>query len=181
MSRRDELLDLAEDVLERDGLDAFGVGSLARAAGVKPPSLYKHFSGIEDIAAALVSRGLSAFAEGMADASGSTRNPQAILTAFAAAYRREALARPQLYRLMTSRPLDRDALPPGAEESAMAALLAVFGEDAAHHDVARAAWAWAHGLASLELAGRFPADADLDAAWEVLVDSLAERARLAAS
>ena len=31
---------------------------------------------------------------------------------------------------------------------------------------ARAAWALAHGLAMLEINGRFPADADIDAAWE---------------
>jgi len=32
-------------------------------------------------------------------------------------------------------------------------------------DLARAAFAFAHGMMILELNGRFPADADLDAAW----------------
>ena len=31
---------------------------------------------------------------------------------------------------------------------------------------ARAAWALAHGLVMLEINGRFPPDADIDAAWE---------------
>jgi Tetracyclin repressor-like, C-terminal domain len=31
---------------------------------------------------------------------------------------------------------------------------------------ARAIWAFAHGMVMLELDQRFPADADLDAAWE---------------
>jgi hypothetical protein len=29
----------------------------------------------------------------------------------------------------------------------------------------RAVWAFAHGMVGLELSGRFPPDADLDAAW----------------
>jgi hypothetical protein len=32
-------------------------------------------------------------------------------------------------------------------------------------DRARAVWAFAHGMVGLELSGRFPPDADLDAAW----------------
>jgi hypothetical protein len=33
-------------------------------------------------------------------------------------------------------------------------------------DRARALWGLAHGLIALELAGRFPPDADVHAAWE---------------
>ncbi|MFE5408262.1 TetR-like C-terminal domain-containing protein [Microbacterium sp. NPDC056569] len=101
--------------------------------------------------------------------------PRSRLAAFATASRRHALARPQLYRLMTARPLDRDAMQEGAEGAAMEPVLELFGEDGARHDVARASWAWAHGLVSLEIAERFPPGADLDAAWEVLIDSLAAR------
>lgn len=32
-------------------------------------------------------------------------------------------------------------------------------------DLARAVWAFAHGMTILELDGRFPPNADLDAAW----------------
>ena len=63
---------------------------------------------------------------------------------------------------MTNRPLDRDRLPEGVEAGAAAPLVQACGGDP---DRARAAWAFAHGMTSLELADRFPADADLDAAW----------------
>ena len=176
-ARREQLLDLAAEVLETEGLDAFGVGSLARAAGIRPPSLYKHFDGLDDIHNALITRSFQALAAELdrtaASPSASARDRVA---AFAEVYRRQALARPQLYRLATARPLDRAAIEPGAEESAMVALLALFGEDLTRHDVARAAWAWAHGLVILEIAQRFPPDADLDAAWAVLVDTLTARA-----
>jgi len=49
----------------------------------------------------------------------------------------------------------------GAEGAGPATLDALLGG----RDRARAAWAFAHGMVLLELAGRFPTDADLDAAW----------------
>ena len=177
--RRDELIDLAARLLERDGLDAFGIGTLAREAGVQPPSLYKHFTGLADIENALISRGFVQFGEAIADATAdipATDRP-ALLAAFARTYRAAALARPQHYRMMTARPLDRDALKPGAELAGMIALVDLFGETPGHHDTARAAWAWAHGLTSLEIADRFPRGADIDAAWQVLVETLALRLR----
>ena len=39
-------------------------------------------------------------------------------------------------------------------------------------DLARAAWAFAHGMVQLELAGRFPPGADLPAAWHSGVAAL---------
>lgn len=49
-------------MLEEEGLDAFGIGSFARAAGIKPPSLFRHFSDLTDIENALISRAFAAFA-----------------------------------------------------------------------------------------------------------------------
>lgn len=173
-SRRDELLDVAEVLLEEVGIDGFGVGTLAAAAGIKPPSLYKQFSGVADIYQGLVTRGLRRFGEAMRSAPPVTM-PAEALAVFASLYRAQATARPQLYLLMTARPLNRSTLEPGAEEAAMAGLLALFGESESSHDVARAAWSWAHGLASLEIAERFPPSADVDAAWRVMVDTLSPR------
>jgi hypothetical protein len=86
------------------------------------------------------------------------------LSALAAAYRRFALDHPHLYRLMTTRPLPRERLAPGVEAGAAAPLMLVMGGDL---DRARALWGMAHGLVLLELHGRLPADADIDAAWRV--------------
>jgi hypothetical protein len=63
---------------------------------------------------------------------------------------------------MTGGPLPRERLTPGVEQLAAAPLLRATGGDLAR---ARALWGFAHGLATLELAGRFPAGADVDAAW----------------
>ena len=63
---------------------------------------------------------------------------------------------------MTERPLARDRLVEGVEDRAARPLVEAVGGDA---DTARALWAFAHGMTILELNGRFPAGADLDAAW----------------
>lgn len=169
-ARREELLTIAERVLEAEGLEAFGLGAVARAANIRTPSLYKHFASLADLEHALMSRGFLRLAEALDEAATVANAPatrDSSLAAFARAYRAHATALPQLYRLMTERPLDRALLAPGAEESAMRALLNYFDESIGSHDRARAAWAAAHGLVSLELAGRFPPGSDLDAAWEV--------------
>jgi WHG domain-containing protein len=64
---------------------------------------------------------------------------------------------------MTERPLSRDRLPSGVEDRAARPLFEAAGGDLA---AARAIWAFAHGLTMLELNGRFPPAADVDAAWE---------------
>ncbi len=62
---------------------------------------------------------------------------------------------------MTAGPLPRERLRPGVEARAAAPIVQAVGDP----DLARAVWAFAHGMVILELDGRFPADADLDAAW----------------
>ncbi len=67
----------------------------------------------------------------------------------------------------TARRIRNGALPEGLEEAAAAPLMKVAAHDV---DLARALWAVAHGLVDLKLAGRFPPDADIDAAWAAIVD-----------
>ena len=159
MSRREEILDVALELLERGGVEALTMRSIADAVGMRAPSLYKHVPDKQSLEAGLIARGLTAQAE-MFERAVRKRPP---LPALARAYRRWAREHPHLYRLMNDGPLPRDLLPPGVEEAAVAPVLAVTGSLAR----ARALWGLAHGLVSLELAGRFPPGADVDAAWRV--------------
>jgi AcrR family transcriptional regulator len=157
-ARQRQIVAAARELIERDGLDSLTVGRLAARLGIKAPSLYKHFDGKRALEIALIADGLEAHAVEMEATSGD-------FAAIAAAYRGFALANPQLYRLMTERPLPREELPEGVEARAARPVLRALGDI----DLARAAWASAHGLVQLELAGRFPPDADLDAAWRAAV------------
>jgi AcrR family transcriptional regulator len=155
-----EIVTTALGLLEEQGAEALTMRRLAERLGIRAPSLYKHLSGKGQLETAVIAVGfedLAAALEGAA-AEGADR-----LAGLGAAYRGFALGRPHLYRLMTERPLDRDQLPPGLEDRAAAPLVVAFGGDP---DRARAAWAFAHGMIMLELNGRFPPGADLDAAWQ---------------
>jgi AcrR family transcriptional regulator len=158
--RLEQILDVAERVLEREGASALTMRRLAAELGMQAPSLYKHVRGKDHIVTGLQARALAAQAAAFAAHDN--------LPALAVAYREWALTHPRLYELLSRHPLDRDRLPEGLEASAAAPVLAV-----ARNDIhrARALWAVAHGLVDLEIAGRFPSGADLDAAWAAAVDA----------
>ncbi len=151
---------IARELLDADGPDAVSMRNIADRMGVKAPSLYKHVPDKATLEIALITQGLAEMGEALGATAGRGLAP------LAAAYREWALAHPHLYALCTQRPLPRDRLPEGLEASAARPVLDAVAGDA---NRARAMWAAAHGLASLELAKRFPADADIDAAWATMV------------
>ena len=154
MPRREEIVAAARELLEEEGAEALTMRRLAKRLGIQAPSLYKHLPDKRELEVALAALALEELAGALAGARD--------LRELARAYRRYATTHPHLYRLMTGRPLPRDRLPVGLEERVAAPVLAITGAV----DRARAVWAFAHGMVQLELAGRFPPEADLDAAWE---------------
>jgi AcrR family transcriptional regulator len=151
--RAREIVDVARELLEAEGPEALSMRRVAERLGIRAPSIYKHLRDKQALEAALISAGLEEWAEAF---EGDT--PEEL----GRAYRAYALAHPHLYRLMTERPLPRERLAAGVEERAARPIVEAVGGDA---DAARAMWAFAHGMTILELNGRFPPDADLDAAW----------------
>ena len=152
---------MALGILEREGPQGVTMRAIAEQVGIRAPSLYKHFPDKEALEVAMMAVGLGQFADAFEKAAAEA--PRAArIRALGRTYRQWALAHPHLYRLLTDRPLPREDLPPGLEARAARPIVEAFGGDAT---LARAGWALAHGLTSLELAGRFPADADVEAAW----------------
>ena len=158
-SRRDQILGAAIDLLEEHGPEGLTMRAVAGRVGIKAPSLYKHFPDKDELETALIGRGFQQTARVFSAAVEDSNDP---LGSLAEAYRRWATEHPHLYRLMTHKPLRRELLPEGLEASAALPLVQAVGGDP---DLARAVWAMAHGLTSLELAGRFPPGADVGAAW----------------
>jgi len=152
----------ARRLLESEGPDALTMRRIAGELGIQAPSLYKHFPDKRALEAAVLAEGLREFGVAMNAALATHVEPG---RALAVAYRTYALQHPHLYRLMNDRELPRDLLPAGLEDSVAQPIVTLFGNRA----LARVAWALAHGLVSLELAGRFPADADLDVVWDEAV------------
>jgi AcrR family transcriptional regulator len=170
--RAREIVAAARELLEQEGHEGLSMRHLADRLGIRAPSIYKHFAGKEALEAAIISIGLLEQGALFAAALEASNEP---LAAMAEAYRAYALRHPHLYRLTNDRPLDRSLLIPGSEESAVAPVVRAAGGD---RDLARATWAFAHGMTILELNGRFPPDADLDAAWQRGLEALQASAAL---
>lgn len=167
MARRDEITQVAGDLLERHGSEGLTMRAIAGELGIKAPSLYKHIADKRELEIALIADGFVRLAEVFEKAVAGGGDPVA---GFASVYRVWALDHPHLYRLMTDQPLPRDELPPGAEQRALVPLLEAVAGD---RDRARAVWAFAHGMVTLEIANRFPPDADIAAAWRVGLEGIA--------
>jgi len=157
--RAREIVTVARQLLEEEGLDSFSMRRLADRLGVRTPVIYKYFASKGALVAALISVGFEEQAALFEAALASSDHP---LTAMAGIYRAYGRDNPNLYRLMYDRDLQRPLLLPGSEERAVIPAVRAAGGD---RDLARAAWAFAHGMTILELNNRFPADADLGTAW----------------
>jgi AcrR family transcriptional regulator len=171
-ARRDELLEVAHKVLERDGLEHFSIGEIARAAGIKVPSLYKQFLGKADIEERLIVLGFRLQGETTARAIaalGASPSRRMVVEILVRAYRDFGLRHPQLYRLMHERPLPV-SLPMDVYLARAVDYRRLFSD----RTIETSFWAWAHGVLSLELAGRYELDVDIEGLWQVLTDRLVE-------
>ena len=174
--RRRQLVEAALDLLEAEGPDGLTMRSLAERVGIRAPSLYKHVADKDELTALLIAeafRGFGGAGHGAMDALPPGTSTTTQLRALGRAYRAWALEHPHLYRLVTEGELRRDLLPEGLEAWAAEPVVTAAGSEPR----ARAVWAFAHGMSILELDGRFPPDADLDATWEQGVRAFGEAAR----
>jgi AcrR family transcriptional regulator len=161
------IVSAARQILEREGPASLTMRRLGDAVGIRAPSLYKHFPDKAAVEVALINDGFEEIARSFEAAVANGENPLAEL---ARAYRIFARSHPHLYRLMTAGPLPRERLRPGVEARAAAPIVWAVGDP----DRARAVWAFAHGMVILELDGRFPPEADLDAAWAAGLTAFAD-------
>lgn len=157
-ARAESIVAAALVILEAEGREALTMRRLADTVGIRAPSLYKHFPDKAAVELVLIEHGFTVAALALEAA---IARDGATLGTVMAAYRAVALAHPHLYRLMTAGPLPRHLLTPGVEARAAAPLLRALPQP----DLARAAFAFGHGMIMLELDDRFPPHADIDAAW----------------
>ncbi len=158
--RAAEIVATARRILEDEGQDALTMRRLAEDVGIRAPSLYKHFANKREVEAALVEealREMGAALHGAAHRPGRRGPVGAVLDA----YRTVALGGPHLYRLATGPDLPRDLLPDGLEDWAGEPFYLVTGDP--HR--AQALWAFAHGMAVLEIEDRFTPGSDLSKTW----------------
>ena len=97
-SIRDEMLHAAVGLLDDHGPDALQTRKVASAAGTSTMAVYTHFGWMRALIAAVAQEGLRQF--DVALTVPQTGDPVADLFTCGGAYRRYAIARPHMYRLM---------------------------------------------------------------------------------
>lgn len=181
-SIRDELLSAAVGLLNEDGPDALQTRKVAGTAGTSTMAVYTHFGGMRELIAAVAEEGLRQFAAALTVPQ--TDDPVADLMAVGAAYRRYAIERPHMYRLMfgstsahgikapTGNVLTLTLAEIEQQESSFAHLVSAVhrsmlagritvsaaDDDAAVVATAAQFWALIHGFVMLELAGFYGDD-----------------------
>jgi AcrR family transcriptional regulator len=169
------LVAAAAAVADREGLEAVTLARLAADAGVRPPSLYAHVGGLDDVRRRLAIHGARELAVALRRAA-TGRSGSDALRAIAAAQREHARRHPGTYLAAQRAPDSDDAEARAVAGESVEVLLAVLagygleGDDAIH--AARAVRAALHGFAVLEASGGFGIKLDLDESFERLVGLL---------
>jgi AcrR family transcriptional regulator len=162
---RRALVEHSVTLVREHGVDGFSLRAAARAAGVDPAAVYRHFADRDDLMRAVAAAGFAELTAGMTAATEAARGAAARFVATGTAYVGFAVANPEYFSVMFGRH--------GADvrgSGAYALLLTTLGDLAAEHPLRRdaagaavVAWSAVHGLATLAVAGAVPA-AGLDGA-----------------
>jgi AcrR family transcriptional regulator len=170
------VVDAAIAIVETEGAAGLTLSRVARKLDVKPPSLYNHVAGLDNLQRDVALRAMDDLA-GRLGAAAMGRTGRAALGAVAAEFRTYAKAHPGLYELSArARPDD--------EEYARASMRPVepvidilrgydLDEAEAIHAV-RTLRAALHGFVSLESIDGFGLDVDVDESFAWLVERLVE-------
>lgn len=163
----------AAELADADGLEAVTVTRLAEKLGVRPPSLYAHVGGLDDVRRRLGTRGNNELATALSHAVEGRSGADA-LRALAVAYRDYAREHPGTYAaLQRSRDLadDDDARAAGdaVVRVALAALRAYGLEGAEAIHAVRLIRIVLHGFVTLEAAGGFAMALSADETFDRLL------------
>jgi AcrR family transcriptional regulator len=173
-TRRRLIITTARTLAEAEGWDAVTTRRLSTEIEYSQPVLYKHFTGMEQIAEAVALDGFGELADTLRAASSGAGAAHGALTRIAEAYLDFARDHPALYDAMFTR---ATTLPFAAEETprqldtAFAVLRDAVGMVADDHDadtLTEVFWAALHGLVILARSGRLRPDHE-SARLELLV------------
>jgi AcrR family transcriptional regulator len=170
----DEIVAAGRRILEVDGLDALTMQAVARAVGVRPPSLYKRVRGRDDLVRRISTEAALELAAGL-EAAARSGDPRSDLRAMAVVHRGFARASPRTYALLFAPVPAAWRIDDGLNARVSAPLLRAAAAAAGPEqglEAARLLVAWAHGFVSMELAGAFRLGGDVDMAFDYGIDRL---------
>ncbi|MFZ5629998.1 MAG: TetR/AcrR family transcriptional regulator [Spirochaetota bacterium] len=170
---RDAVLDAAISIGDRNGFSAITVGTLATALKIKPPSLYKHVSGIDDIIDGVGIRGAnllvtewSRLPEG--------KNPEKTFLRACESYRAFAMKNPTCYAALQPAMARRSPefqLAAGELLKAIFTIVSDLGvpqKELVH--AVRALRSMLHGFVTLQLVGGFGMPEDIETSFRKMLE-----------
>lgn len=163
-----EIISAARSILERQGLDALTMQAIARAVGVRGPSLYKRVHDRSELLRLIADDALRELGSRL-DNVAHGRTPSQDLRAMAREYRAFAHANPRTYALLFSPLPEAERGDLALTQRASALLLRTVTQVAGERDAlaaARMVVAWIHGFVSMELAGAFRLGGDVQVAFD---------------
>jgi AcrR family transcriptional regulator len=164
----------ARRILEADGLEHLTMQRVAKAVGVRAPSLYKHVGGRDELIRLVAVDATEELGHRLAATT--TGDARRDIGSMAHVLRAFAHELPETYRLLWS-PVPAAWRPhPDVSAHAVEPMLEVVAHLArgTHTlEAARTLTAWAHGFVSMELAGAFRLGGDVDEAFDYGIERLA--------
>src|SRR5579859_7027385 len=167
------ILRAAGAIADRDGLEQLSLARLAESLDVRPPSLYNHVSGLDDVRRGLALEGARALAGRLARAAVGKPGPEGV-RAIGVAYRAFAHEHPGLYAALQRAPAPDDAALIAASDDILAILRAALApwdlDAAAQVHAMRTLRSLTHGFVSLETAGGFGMPIDLEESYNYAIE-----------
>jgi AcrR family transcriptional regulator len=170
----DVVLAAVVEIAESRGLESLSIRDLAAKLGVKPPSLYNHVNGLDDIRRQLARFALEKLEAALRDTALGYARADA-LRKIALAYRGFAQSRPELYQAFVACPSFEDAGIGEAKRAAVCAFYQVLEPYQLEHEAkvhfTRCFRSALHGFVSLESAGFFKNSADVETSFDMMIEN----------
>ncbi|MGI9616473.1 MAG: TetR/AcrR family transcriptional regulator [Acidimicrobiales bacterium] len=170
------VIDAAVALVDVEGASALSLSRLAREVGVKPPSLYNHVGGLDSLRRDVGLRVAARLGERLGRAVMGRAGSDAV-HAIAVEFRAYVTSHPHLYEFsIQARPDDEEyeRVTVEAIEPVIVVLRGYGLDETETIHAARALRSALHGFVSLEIAGGFGFDVDIDQSFKRLIDRLVD-------
>jgi AcrR family transcriptional regulator len=178
---RDKIMETAGEIADQLGIEEVTIANLAKTLKIRPPSLYNHIKGLNELRTVLAVHGLESLYENMKAAVDEKEGDEAVQT-MGAAYLQFARKHPGLYEaaLLSPDPAGIDVQTAGNRIVELALESIAYLElpkDLALHAV-RGLRSLFHGFASLEQKDGFGLELSVDQSLTLMIESFLTGVRL---
>lgn len=178
---REKIMETAGEIADKNGIESVTIANLAKTLNIRPPSLYNHIKGLDELRTVMAAHSLNLLHGEMKSGVGNKKEDEAVL-ALGTAYLRFARSHPGLYEgaLLSPDPENQDVQEAGNRIVELALDTLVYlklpQEDAIH--TVRGLRSLFHGFASLEHKSGFGLGLSVDQSYQMMIETFLTGVRL---